>query len=323
MRKSLAQLNLPRYCSELGVPLASCPPFLFIIMGVVVIGAILGTYAVAQRYAEPEIAVLIMLALAAFLFVVGYLIIGAFEKLADSRARERRQATELLTLKDQFVFLAAHELRAPATAIKWAVESLETNTPELVSKNKEEIRLIVQNTMRLLGLVHDILETARLESQALRISLQPTQLGDIIEQATSSVRNLAQAHGVTVVSRLEGNVPRVSADPLRLGAVFTNLLSNAIKFSERGSEVEITALTSEKTVAVDVVDHGVGIAKDDQPHIFEKFWHGVGTIVSVEHSGLGLFITKQLVQLMGGSIRFASEQGEGSTFTVELKRAEG
>ena len=323
MRKSLAQLNLPLYCSELGVPLMSCPPFLFLILGVIVISAVLGTYAVAQRYTEPEIAVLIVLALTAFLLIVGFLIINAFERLADSRERERKHATELLALKDQFVFLAAHELRAPATAIKWAVETLEAKAPELTSKHKEEMQLIEQNTMRLLGLVRDVLDTARIESRALQISLQPTLLGDIISAAILSLRDFAKTHEVTISSRLGQDLPRVSADPLRLNDVFINLLSNAIKFSSPGSEVELVARTTEGVVMVDVVDHGVGMAADEQLHVFEKFWHAVGVSVSHEHSGLGLFITKHLVELMGGSMRFVSEKGKGSTFTVLLKRAEG
>jgi len=323
MRKSLTQLNLPRYCSELGVPLTSCPPFLFLMMGVVVISAILGTYVVAQRYAEPEIAVLIVLALAAFLLVVGYLIIGAFEKLADSRSRERTQAAELFALKDQFVFLAAHELRSPATAIKWAVESLEAQPPDMVTSNRELVAMIMQNTMRLLGLVRDLLETARIESKALRITLQPTALSGVIGEAISEVREQAHSRDVELVSEVPESTPRVSADPLRVKEVMHHLLSNAIKFSELGGTVKITAESDEKTVAINVIDNGAGIRTEDREHIFEKFWHAADGRVSPEHSGLGLFITKQLMQLMGGSVRFVSEQGKGTTFTVEFKRVEG
>jgi signal transduction histidine kinase len=323
MRKSLSQLHLPRYCAELGVPLTSCPPVLFIVMGIVVIGAILGTYAVAQRYAEPEIAVLIVLGLTMFLLVIGYLIVGAFERLADSRTRERRYAADLIALKDQFVFLAAHELRAPATAIKWALESLEDGSPESLASRKESLQVITQNTMRLLGLVRDLLETARIESHALRISLHPVRLSDALAGAVAELKDAAESHTVTIASSLAESLPQVLADPVRLKEILHHLLSNAIKFSNRGGTVEVSASPSDSGVLISVTDHGAGIRAEDQPHIFEKFWRSAEAQFSLEHSGLGLFITKQLVEMLGGAIRFSSTQGSGTTFSIELKRAEG
>jgi len=123
MNKLLQQLNIVDQCRRCCVGLWSCPQFLFMAMGIVIVAAALTTYFIGQHYTDPEIVALIVLLLSGFLFLVGYAIVGASERLVEARIRETAQSKEFLRLKDQFIFVAAHELRTPTSAIKWGLES--------------------------------------------------------------------------------------------------------------------------------------------------------------------------------------------------------
>jgi signal transduction histidine kinase len=294
------------------------PPFLFVVMGVVIIFAIVATHRVAQLYADPDIAALIVLALAAFLMVVGYMIIGSFEKLAVSRKKERDQAKELLELKDQFVFLAAHELRAPATAIKWALELIQSDKPEILKEDPESFDAIIKNSERLVNLVHDLLETSRIESGTIRLKTRKISAHALVERAIKNFDKAITQKNLKVENKVASDMTSLKADPDRLMEVLENLIGNAVKYSEKGGFVEITA---EEKVGGNIVlkfkDKGRGIKAEDFQNIFRKFWRGDPSDVTA-HTGLGLFITRQLLKMMGGEIWFESEYGKGSTFYIRL-----
>jgi len=318
MNQVLQNLNVFAQCGRYNVGLWSCPQFLFVIMGVVIISAILFTYVIGQRYAEPEIVALIVLLLAGFLLIVGYVIVGTLERLVDVRMREAAQSKELLRLKDQFIFVAAHELRTPANTIKWGFEILQKRQPDCVSREKGLFEMLEESNERLLMLVEDLLEVARIEGRTIKIKLTNVSVAEAATDAVREIRELADGKKVFIRNEIAGDFPLVLGNLMRLKEVFVNLLSNAIKYNKKDGGVWIKAEKKGNHVVVHIIDNGTGISSQNQKHIFEKFWRAP-EVQGIEGTGLGLFITKQLILLMKGKIWFTTEPGKGSTFSFSLQ----
>ncbi len=318
IRKILHELNIVAQCRRLHVEFWSCPQFIFLVMGIVVISVILVTYNVGQQYIDAQIITLIILFVTIFLITVSFIIVRAFERIVDLRELEMRQAKEILELKDQFVFIAAHELRTPANAIKWGLGSLRSERPELFKDEKELLDIIKRGNDRLLLLVEDLLEVTRIESGALQLTLGNTSAHDAFVEACKEIQGLTEEHEVTIQNNMP-TLPHVHADAVRLKEVFTNLLSNAVKFSRKGTSVDVSAEDTNNKVTFHITDTGAGLSKEDQEHVFEKFWRSKSAH-DVEGTGLGLFIVKSLLERMSGTIWFTSELGKGTTFSFSLDR---
>lgn len=308
-------------CRRYGVSVWSCPQFLFLIMGVFIIVSVLTTYVIAQRFITPEIVLLIVFFLTGFLFIITYIIVKAFEKLVETRMREAEQAKELLRLKDQFVFIAAHELRTPATAIKWNLELLGSgdNSKQLSSQGQQILGRLQQSNERLLTLVQDILGVARIEGKTIKVALSPVSPKEVAQSSIQETESEAHKMDVKITEDISASLPRVAADPVRFKEVFINLLTNGIKFNKRGGSVTLSAKQDDNSVVVSVSDTGMGFSEEDKKHAFEKFWRAEDVKAKgVEGTGLGLFIIKNLLDLMNGEIWFESELGKGTTFYIRL-----
>ncbi|MEK7560432.1 MAG: HAMP domain-containing sensor histidine kinase [Patescibacteria group bacterium] len=287
---------------------------LYIPMLLGIVGASVGaiafiTYRVATGAMAREIGLFILLLLTTEMTIVSYLV---------ARDRERKHAQAILRLKDQFVFVAAHELRAPATAIRWAVDELQK-----MFQQKSGVTLFntaQKSSERLLGLVEDLLEVARIEHAAVKYAFVPVALQASANEAVAEVAHLAASEKVEIYNQLTPNLPPVMADPPRLKETLVNLLTNAVKYNRLNGTVTIWADVEPKNVVVHVKDTGIGIKPADQKRVFEKFWRAREKD-DIEGTGLGLFIVKCLVENMQGSIWFVSDSGSGSTFSVRLPRS--
>ncbi len=321
MKSLLRHLNIVGQCRSLDVPLWSCPQFLFVLMGGIIIASILASYAAAARYTEPEVALIIVFALAGLLIIIAYIIVRAFERVVEARLRERTHAAELMALKDQFVFIAAHELRAPTTAIKWAIEIIQKKNPDIASSLPQQLMTLSDSSDRLLRLVEDILQVSRVETGVVKVVTQAVSVRSVVMEAVGSLAREAEKRGIALIANLPTDVPEIVADPVRLREVLDNLISNAIKYNKVGGTVTVNAEVDKEFVTLSIADTGVGLTVAEREHIFEKFWRAKETR-SIEGTGLGLFIVHQLVTLMKGSISFVSKAGEGTTFYVRFKRNE-
>src|SRR3989344_2517003 len=315
----LKDLNIFNQCRGLGVPLWSCPPFLFTVMGLLIIAVIIGVYVIGQRYAEPIIVALIVLILTAFLFVISFVITRAFEKLVEARLSEQAKNKELLALKDEFVYVAAHELRVPAKAIKWAIEAIEKKAPQVFRAEHEFFDVLERNNKRLLLLVSDLLAVARIEGRTVQVSMEEISLSDVAEGVLGEVASAAKEKNITIQNTISTRAPKVFGDAVRTREVLNNLVSNAIKFTDNGGLIEIWSEEDGNHVTVHVKDTGMGIHEEEKSHIFQKFWRS-SAVNGIEGTGLGLFIVKQLVGLMGGTVWFVSEPSKGSTFSFSLQK---
>jgi len=219
-------------------------------------------------------------------------------------------------LRQNLMADVAHELRTPLTVLQGNLQAL---LDDVYRMEKAEVALLYDET-RLLGrLVEDLRELALAEAGQLRLNLQPVDVGDVVRSTASTFSAVAEEKSVALSSQVEDGVPDVLADPDRLAQVLRNLLSNALRHTPPGGDIFIQVCQMGERVEVTVADTGEGIAPEDLPHVFERFYRvdrsrarGSGG------SGLGLTITRQLVLAQSGTIDVESEPGRGSRFRFTL-----
>ncbi len=242
---------------------------------------------------------------------------------ADGRAIiDRAQAEASTQTKSRFLAMMSHEIRTPMSGILGAAELLlQQPVPALL---KDNIDIIHRSTKSLLSVVNDILDFSRIEAQSLVITSEALSVKALVSEVTDLLAPLAIQKGIALKIHIAEDVPdNLSGDSHRLKQILINLVGNAIKFTHQGSVAMNTSVTTSPTGAlqliVKVVDTGIGIAKDKQATIFIDFVQGDTRIIrNYGGSGLGLTISQQLANLMGGSIKLLSELGKGSIFTLQI-----
>jgi signal transduction histidine kinase len=239
------------------------------------------------------------------------------ETLAHN-ARLLRELETASTQKSAFLANMSHELRTPLNAIIGFAQVLDRQKAgELSERQTAYVQDILGSGRHLLAVIDDVLDLARVEAGRLDLSLTGISIGEVIDVALTMVREHADEHAIALTADVEPGLPEVSADALRIRQVLLNLLINAVKFTPDGGRVQVRARRAEGGVAVEVSDTGVGIPLDEQERIFEEF-HRARGVAAVEGTGLGLPLTRRLVELHGGAIAVQSRVGEGSTFRVWL-----
>ncbi|HJV23535.1 MAG TPA: CHASE domain-containing protein [Holophagaceae bacterium] len=233
------------------------------------------------------------------------------------------QQREAEKTKHDFISVVSHELRTPLTSIRGTLGLLGSG--QFQEKPEESRRLLaiaLRNTERLGTLINDILDFEKLRAGRLSLTLESTSLRDLLMEALEA--NLPFASGFQVMLHLRPNVPEgaVRVDRRRMLQVLTNLISNAVKFSPEGSQVDLEADLRGDRVLIRVADRGRGIPEAFRSRLFTPFSQAESPETrSREGSGLGLSITKALVEDMGGTLTFTSEEGVGTTFTIDLPLA--
>jgi signal transduction histidine kinase len=238
---------------------------------------------------------------------------------------QRERAEELSRLKSEFVSHVSHELRTPLASIRWSAENLLDGIPEQPSPRIRQYLLgIYDNSQRLATMIENLLDLTRIEAGRIEVNLERMVLLHEIERAVSLLKPLAEMKSIIIDVAISETLS-VQADRNHLQAILINLLDNAVKFSSKESSVTVGARTvpgsqgHPGTVAVAILDNGIGIPEEKLPSIFDRFQRARGEEDKKEKGlGLGLHIVRQLVELQGGSITVESASGVGSTFTVWL-----
>jgi signal transduction histidine kinase/CheY-like chemotaxis protein len=235
---------------------------------------------------------------------------------AQTMAEEAERANRL---KDEFLGTISHELRTPLNAILGYARMLHDGTvrPDRETRAAE---IIERNAAALTQIVEDVLDVSRIISGRTRLNVQRVEVAAVVNEAIETVRPTTEAKGVRLLTVVEPRHPIVSGDPDRLQQVVWNLLSNAVKFTPSGGWVHVWLERTNSQVEIVVRDTGRGISPDFLPHVFERFRQADGR-VSREYNGLGLglAISRHLVELHGGTIHAASDgEGKGATFRVRL-----
>ncbi|RMF80966.1 MAG: sensor histidine kinase, partial [Nitrospirae bacterium] len=224
-------------------------------------------------------------------------------------------------LQADFASMIVHDLRSPLTSI---ISGLRIFRRHLAGAMEERLVRVLDamegSAQRLLALVTDFLDLAKLEAGRLEIRPRPVPVAEVLAQVTEAVRLQAESRGISVRVAVPEGLPRVAADPERVEQVAWNLLSNAVKFTPEGGEVGVTA--AEETpgwVTLRVWDTGPGIPPEEQERLFEKFRQASTAARSaVKGTGLGLAIAREIVEAHGGRIWVESEPGAGATFAFTL-----
>ena len=220
--------------------------------------------------------------------------------------------------RNQFVANASHELKTPLSTMKILIETLiyqEDFAPEI---QREFLSDVDKEIDRLNGIIGDLLALVQIDSGDKKVKLQPMPLTDVLTETVNRLSPLAREEGIELDINVRDQLT-VQGDPGNLTQMLYNLVDNAIKYTPRGGQVKVELQRSGKKALLKVSDTGVGIPKNDLPHIFERFYRvDRARARETGGTGLGLAIVKQIAVQHGGDVLVASEEGKGSTFTVEL-----
>ncbi len=247
--------------------------------------------------------------------------------------RDITKEKEIDRMKTEFISNVSHELRTPLTSILGFTRIIKKKLDEAIfplismedkknSRNtnqiKDNIEIIVKEGERLTSLINDVLDIAKMEAGKIEWKMSTISMNEVIDRAIASTSSLFSGGQITMQKDIQDDLPHIIGDRDRLIQVIINLISNGYKFTNEGI-VTVKAVFSDRKVVVSVVDSGVGIAKEDQPKVFEKFKQVGDTLTDKpKGTGLGLPICKQIVEHHNGVIWVESEVGKGSIFSFTI-----
>jgi len=244
------------------------------------------------------------------------------QKKTGELANANEKLKQLDKLKDDFVSVASHELRTPMTAIR-SYSWMALNKPDikLSEKMKKYLSRVLISTERLINLVNDMLNVSRIEAGRIEIRPQIFDIGVLVDDVMAEVTPKANEKMVQLeVGKVQ--LPKIFADPDKVHQVLLNLIGNSLKFTPTDGLIKVNFFSDGKVIEIKVSDNGVGISKEDLSRLFQKFGRLDNSYVAAATSGgtgLGLYISKSLVELMHGTIKASSEGvGKGATFTFSL-----
>lgn len=282
------------------------------------IGAVISTQTLSladqriNRDIRNSIIILIVVLLAVMVLFVRHSRIIDYATLYD-------KLQEVDTLKDEFISMASHELRTPLTAIKGYVELLEET--ETDDEQKKYLSTISMSAERLSGLVEDMLEVSRIEQGRMSINMETLSVEDEIETAVATLMPVANKKKLNLMIEKEA-VGMIQADRTRIHQIFDNIIGNAIKYTPEG-DVVVKLYQERGRQFIRVVDKGIGMSEEERKHLFQKFYRIRNSDTeNIIGTGLGLWITKQIIEKMGGQVTVESIKGVGSHFILDFPLVE-
>ena len=235
-------------------------------------------------------------------------------------ARDIRERKQLEQMREDFIASVSHDLRTPLASITGFTEVLLSEAPgPLTEVQQEFLDIIAESGERLLKLVNQILDVSKLDSGRFELHPAPVDLRLMVKSLVDQIRPLATKKQIALEVEIASDLPVITADPDRMERVLANLLSNAVKFTPEGGSVRVRLMCNGEAIRCEVSDTGIGIPSEDLPHLFERFRRASNAQKRrVKGAGLGLYISKAIVEAHGGEIGVESRLGEGTTFWFTL-----
>jgi signal transduction histidine kinase len=228
----------------------------------------------------------------------------------------------LSRLKTDFVSLVSHELRTPLTSIRMFIETLALGRVKDERQTQEVLGLLKRETERLSAMIEAVLDWSRLESGRQSFKKERLDVKNVVDASLEAFRTQRMEAAVALSADIPEDLPAIEGDREALAGALLNLLHNAYKYSGADKRIALRAHREKKGVAIEVEDHGMGISKRDRKRVFDRFYRADNLLTrDTEGSGLGLSISRRIVEAHGGTLTLESEIGRGSTFTLHLPRA--
>lgn len=220
--------------------------------------------------------------------------------------------------REEFVAMMTHDLKSPLTVIMGYVQALIEEMPDKVHPSLHLfIREMDKSAVKMLSMIEDVLDAYRLEVGLLQIDRHPCNVRSLLESCAKDGEREAAVHGSNFSCEISGEIPWLEVDSKQIGRVFANLIGNAVKFTSRRGTIQLTGALRDGQLLVEVSDTGIGIPPDELPRIFNKYFRS-SVAQGFKGTGLGLTISKAIVEAHGGSINVESVVGKGSRFSVFL-----
>ena len=239
--------------------------------------------------------------------------------LAMDNARLHSVLKRNLRSRDEMIGIVSHDLRNPVAAVKMLSRAMLNDFPEKNSPVMENVELMSQAANQMDALIRDLLDVSRLDSGNLKLQLEPVGPVLLVRHSLRTLAPLAAEKKILLENLITGSLPQVLADVDRIQQVLSNLVGNALKFTPPGGRIEVSAAAAPHEVTISVRDNGKGIAADQLPHVFERYWQSLRT--DKHGAGLGLPIAKGIVEAHGGRIWIESALGIGTTAFFTLPTA--
>lgn len=244
------------------------------------------------------------------------------EELQVAQKKELAKAQEVVRIKDEFVFVATHDLATPVTAIAGFMDLIKSSSKKIPLEVKGYLSEIDEATGRLRDLVNDLLQVARGESGTIKVDLEPVDAVKTVNSAVKLLRQRASERKIRISVNMDTRHQSIMADQAKLSEVVENLISNGVKYNRDKGELTITSKAAGDRLVIEIADTGIGIPAEEQGKVFTKFYRSESDKAREQTgTGLGLFVVNMLVEKMKGKISFTSVEGKGTTFWLEFKLA--
>ncbi len=314
IRRITDDFNIKKQANELGVNVWQAPSVLFILMGIVVISAMSAIYFVSRNSYSAEILIFSEVAVVLVLLTIGSFIIKSIEEVA--RANK---------MKSEFISITSHQLKTPLTEVNWEIEFLLSRYGKLLNQEQKDIiKTITNSNTKIIKLVNDLLDVVRIEQGKFVLTKEKMNIVKAIEEVIEENEFFAKSSNIEIKFVKADFVPEIIADRRRIKVVIDNFISNAIKYIKNKGSVEVSVDEKNGEVIVCVKDNGIGIPRSQHSIIFQKFFRSDNAAkYQTGGTGLGLYISKNIIDQSGGKIWFKSNEGEGSDFYFSLPIEKG
>ncbi len=305
--KIFKPLNISNRCRKYKLEsIWQCPDFLFVIFGIIIICAIIAVSFVSYIYTNPEITAIVTPLIVPPLLIIAYSITRSFEYLAA--------ASEM---KSEFISIMSHQLRSPLVSIKWRLEAYlaKQNSSESNIEEKEIIGLISKENDEMLAIINKFLELKRIDEGNFVLNRKKFDIS-LLFQETVAIKNKPLKDLIKIK---QSDSFFVNADQDKIKFVIENILDNALKYSSAAKDIKISIESLEGYVKISIKDTGLGISEENIKYIFQKFMRPEESVRNkIPGLGIGLYLSKKIIEKHLGEIGFQSQKGGGSTFWFTL-----